>query len=211
MNTRSPWPARANVMDALHAAGHTVIPIGITLEGRWLPQPDAWHRLSAEVRGELAPPEQDEDGWGSCRKGSRTSRCRRSTWSSPCCMDPTAKTGRCKGFWRWPICPTWGAGCWAAPSPWTRSWPGTLRPGRPAPDRLPGLRRQWRRNPDAVVDAVELALAYPVFVKPANLGSSVGISKARIATNWRLRSSWPPVSTASCWWRRPCRTPGRSR
>ena len=38
---------------------------------------------------------------------------------------------------------------------------------------------QWRRDPEAVLDAVEDALPYPVFTKPANLGSSVGISKCR--------------------------------
>jgi D-alanine-D-alanine ligase len=41
------------------------------------------------------------------------------------------------------------------------------------------LRHQWRNEPDTVVAAIELALAYPLFVKPANLGSSVGVSKAR--------------------------------
>lgn len=40
-------------------------------------------------------------------------------------------------------------------------------------------RSQWRRDPDAVIAAVENALPYPVFTKPANLGSSVGISKCR--------------------------------
>lgn len=40
-------------------------------------------------------------------------------------------------------------------------------------------RSQWRREPDAVIAAVERALTYPVFTKPANLGSSVGISKCR--------------------------------
>ncbi len=38
---------------------------------------------------------------------------------------------------------------------------------------------QWRRDPEAVLDAVEAVLPYPVFTKPANLGSSVGISKCR--------------------------------
>ncbi len=38
---------------------------------------------------------------------------------------------------------------------------------------------QWRRDPEAVLNAVEAALPYPVFTKPANLGSSVGISKCR--------------------------------
>jgi D-alanine-D-alanine ligase len=35
----------------------------------------------------------------------------------------------------------------------------------------------WRERPSAVIDEIEAALAYPVFTKPANLGSSVGISK----------------------------------
>lgn len=39
------------------------------------------------------------------------------------------------------------------------------------------LRAEWEKSPRKVVAAVEAALAYPMFVKPANLGSSVGISK----------------------------------
>ena len=40
------------------------------------------------------------------------------------------------------------------------------------------LRSQWEREPQKVQKLVESKVAYPVFVKPANLGSSVGISKA---------------------------------
>lgn len=40
-------------------------------------------------------------------------------------------------------------------------------------------RGPWRREPDAIIAAVESALPYPVFTKPVNLGSSVGISKCR--------------------------------
>jgi len=39
------------------------------------------------------------------------------------------------------------------------------------------LRTAWEASPRKTVAAVETALKYPVFVKPANLGSSVGISK----------------------------------
>jgi D-alanine-D-alanine ligase len=39
------------------------------------------------------------------------------------------------------------------------------------------LRRQWRNEPGKVIAQLEAALPYPMFVKPANLGSSVGISK----------------------------------
>jgi D-alanine-D-alanine ligase len=40
------------------------------------------------------------------------------------------------------------------------------------------LRADWEKSPRQAVAQVEAALKYPVFVKPANLGSSVGISKA---------------------------------
>ena len=40
------------------------------------------------------------------------------------------------------------------------------------------LRAEWERQPRKAIARVEKALKYPVFVKPANLGSSVGISKA---------------------------------
>lgn len=40
------------------------------------------------------------------------------------------------------------------------------------------LRGDWERDADAVVRDVEDAIGYPCFVKPANLGSSVGVSRA---------------------------------
>ncbi|MDP6078456.1 MAG: D-alanine--D-alanine ligase family protein [Arenicellales bacterium] len=39
-------------------------------------------------------------------------------------------------------------------------------------------RNRWHVDPDAVVFSVEKHLQYPLFVKPANMGSSVGVSKA---------------------------------
>lgn len=38
---------------------------------------------------------------------------------------------------------------------------------------------EWSRGSHAIVQGIEEKLGYPCFVKPANLGSSVGISKAR--------------------------------
>jgi D-alanine-D-alanine ligase len=40
------------------------------------------------------------------------------------------------------------------------------------------LRRKWQVDPQSVIDECESAIGYPMFVKPANLGSSVGIHKA---------------------------------
>jgi D-alanine-D-alanine ligase len=41
------------------------------------------------------------------------------------------------------------------------------------------LRHEWERDPATVSADLEKALKFPMFVKPANLGSSVGISKAK--------------------------------
>jgi D-alanine-D-alanine ligase len=50
--------------------------------------------------------------------------------------------------------------------------------GLPIVKHLTLLRADWETSPRKAVARVEAALKYPVFVKPANLGSSVGISKA---------------------------------
>ncbi|AYC30373.1 D-alanine--D-alanine ligase [Paenisporosarcina cavernae] len=40
------------------------------------------------------------------------------------------------------------------------------------------IRKEWQKNQEQKIGEVEATLHWPVFVKPANLGSSVGISKA---------------------------------
>lgn len=50
--------------------------------------------------------------------------------------------------------------------------------GLPIVKHVTVLRSEWEREPKKVKKRIESQLKYPVFVKPANLGSSVGISKA---------------------------------
>jgi D-alanine-D-alanine ligase len=51
--------------------------------------------------------------------------------------------------------------------------------GLPQVNYLVVLRSEWMTGPATIRNAVSSTLGYPVFVKPANLGSSVGISKAK--------------------------------
>ncbi len=39
------------------------------------------------------------------------------------------------------------------------------------------LSKDWQKNQSEIIDQIESSLNYPIFVKPANLGSSVGINK----------------------------------
>jgi len=57
--------------------------------------------------------------------------------------------------------------------------------GLPVCDYEVVLTRDWQRDERAVMQTVARRLGFPVFVKPANLGSSVGISKAKHATELR--------------------------
>ncbi len=52
-----------------------------------------------------------------------------------------------------------------------------LAAGLPQTPHVAVLRSEWRADPRRTQRAIEKALVYPLFVKPANLGSSVGISK----------------------------------
>jgi D-alanine-D-alanine ligase len=51
--------------------------------------------------------------------------------------------------------------------------------GLPIVKHVTVLRSEWEANPKKVQKLIESKVKYPMFVKPANLGSSVGISKAR--------------------------------
>ncbi|HEY7291114.1 MAG TPA: D-alanine--D-alanine ligase family protein [Vicinamibacterales bacterium] len=57
--------------------------------------------------------------------------------------------------------------------------------GLPICDYEVVLKRDWRRDESSVMKTVVARLGFPVFVKPANLGSSVGISKAKHAQELR--------------------------
>src|SRR5215831_14164947 len=57
--------------------------------------------------------------------------------------------------------------------------------GLPMCDYEVVLKRDWQQSERAVMNQLANKLGFPMFVKPANLGSSVGISKAKHAAELR--------------------------
>jgi D-alanine-D-alanine ligase len=57
--------------------------------------------------------------------------------------------------------------------------------GLPSCDWRIVIRHEWERRSAEIVSNLERALGFPMFVKPANLGSSVGISKAKDESSLR--------------------------
>src|SRR5260221_14080258 len=50
--------------------------------------------------------------------------------------------------------------------------------GLPGVEHIVCRRHEWERSPEVIMNAIEETLGYPCFVKPVNLGSSVGVNKA---------------------------------
>ena len=57
--------------------------------------------------------------------------------------------------------------------------------GIPVVDHLGFSRHNWVNDPEATLKRIESELGYPVFVKPASLGSSIGVARANNAEEAR--------------------------
>ena len=144
----------ASVREGVAAAGHEVLPVTI------------------ERGGDVAASRAR-----SCRC-ARAAGCSAPTSSSPCCTARSARTGRCRACWSCSTCPTSARACSPRRCAWTRS--SSRRSWRPPTCRrcaYAGVRlARWQAEPEAVLRELAV-LGTPVFVKPARLGSSVGIAK----------------------------------
>lgn len=176
-----------NVMDALRAAGHEVVPIGITPGGRWLTGGDPLRRLTGEsVNGAAPNAETDagkntpEDTWALLPHTPREAH-QPVDVIFPVLHGPYGEDGTVQGMLEMANLPYVGCGVLASAVAMDKAVTKKLfaAAGLPQSDYRVVMRREWERRPDAVPAELEAALSYPMFVKPANLGSSVGISKAK--------------------------------
>ena len=179
-----------NVMDALRQAGHEVVPIGITPQGRWLPQPDAMARLAAQAAGQLPlemaggggeGPGADESSWGLLPQGEAGHALPQIDLIFPVLHGPYGEDGTVQGLLEMANVPYAGSGVLASAVGMDKVVARRLfaAAGLPQVQYFALARRSWRGDRTGSLDAIEAALPYPLFVKPANMGSSVGVSKAR--------------------------------
>ena len=98
----------------------------------------------------------------------------------PRCMDHSAKTAHFKDYLKWLTCPYVGCGVLASSCGMDKVTMKSLfvEAGLPICKHIWFLRSQWRKDPAKVIRKVTSGIGLPCFVKPANLGSSVGVSRA---------------------------------
>jgi D-alanine-D-alanine ligase len=165
-----------SVMEALDPDRFEVVPIAITRAGAWLLPDRSPLELTAsdgalpevEAAGtELAVrPEQGVGGVDVV---------------FPILHGPFGEDGTVQGLFELADLPYVGSGVLASALAMDKAMAKVVlaQAGLPqAPYRVVP-ERDWRADPDRVAAEVEGRLAYPVFTKPARLGSSIGISKVK--------------------------------
>ena len=190
----------ASVIQALQRGGHAVVPIGITKDGRWLAGGDPLGALAASARS--ASPL--DDSTGSVKKSlADRAEARESaapvtavTRTEPAGVmprelregldvvvvmlhGPHGEDGTIQGLLETTDVPYVGAGVLASAVSMDKlTMKAVFRAhGLPIVDHVAVSRAEWRRDPDGVRRRVGDGVGFPCFVKPSNLGSSVGISK----------------------------------
>jgi len=99
----------------------------------------------------------------------------------PVLHGPYGEDGTIQGLFELANVPYVGAGVMASAVGMDKSIMKVLfgAAGLPTPAFVTTTRPEWKASPAAVLRRVAARFPFPVFVKPANLGSSVGISKAQ--------------------------------
>ena len=185
------------VMNAMDKAKYEVVPIGITKAGQWLASGDPFKALSSGAMAESNPAlilaEPSERGLMRLEELAQEEALTAVQVSQldvvfPILHGPYGEDGTVQGLLELAGIPYVGAGVAASAVGMDKVLFKKVMEaqGVPVVPYVVILRRTWERQPDVVLDRIEAEVGYDCFVKPANLGSSVGISKAHDRAELRV-------------------------
>jgi D-alanine-D-alanine ligase len=170
-----------SIVKAIDRSKYAVVELGIAKNGRWLPTEDSALLLEGRSQREI----EAESGFSNTAALTLAS-----TAADPASGAPIdivfpvlhgtfGEDGTVQGLLELADLPYVGSGVLGSAAGMDKDAMKRLfaSAGLPQTPWLTLLRAEWRRNPDTAIERIEAKLQYPLFVKPANLGSSVGISK----------------------------------
>jgi D-alanine-D-alanine ligase len=182
--------ARA-VIESIDKSKYEVVPIAITKEGNWLGTaasiklfPDETQRLLADEKQQTAGADVailgDPSRSGLVKLGTRTGEPERLDVVFPVLHGTFGEDGTLQGLLEMAAIPFVGCGTLASACGMDKVTMKALfkDAGLPICRHTWVLRSDWDRDKNQALRKVVREIGFPCFVKPANLGSSVGVSKA---------------------------------
>ncbi len=177
-----------SVLSALDSKKYEVVPIGITRDGQWIVDADPQRLLADQLQaaadaGSAALAASPQDALARSevlKKVEGDSLHAGLDVVFPVLHGPNGEDGSIQGFLQVAGVPYVGCDVLSSALGMDKIVQKRLfdHAGLPIVDYLAVQRHRWRADPVAQVSEIEGKLSYPLFVKPAGLGSSVGISKA---------------------------------
>jgi D-alanine-D-alanine ligase len=176
--------ARA-VVETLRGSGrYEVLPVGITREGRWIASDDSMQELESCAQELAVYPQSDPLKSATRLEMSASEKLPVDLDTAdvvfPVLHGPYGEDGTIQGMLEVAGVPYVGSGVLASAASMDKV---TMKKifafhGLPQVEWLGLTRKEWERDRRSRIREIEVSLGYPCFVKPSNLGSSVGINKA---------------------------------
>lgn len=178
----------ASILNAINKDKYEIVPVGITREGKWLivkdPKALPMQQVTEETGipvGILADPEHQ----GMVQLGNQNEIVGSLTENIdvvfPVLHGTYGEDGTVQGLLELANLPYVGCGVLASALGMDKPMSKVVfrQHGIPVVNDRVVLRSRWEQDPAGVLREIERDFTFPVFVKPANAGSSVGVSKVR--------------------------------
>lgn len=171
----------ASVIDALDKNKYEIIPIGITPQGKWLSSSDALRHLKAgrsldKIPEKILLPDPSRKSLVALADGTEAASL---DVIFPVLHGTFGEDGTIQGLLDLAGIPYVGAGVLGSAVAMDKVIAKQLfrQTGLPVAPDVWFFEKDYANRKKEIIGRVEKRLGYPCFVKPANLGSSVGISK----------------------------------
>lgn len=180
-----------SVARAIDQEKYAVVLIGVSKEGRWIAGSNALKQLAAASPTPLLAPGLENNGAPAASEmttteelvpgaASKASPLASIDVAFPLVHGPFGEDGTIQGLLELADIPYVGAGVAASAVGMDKALMKAIFRANDLPqvDWRVILRREWESKPEETIRSIERAFGYPCFIKPANLGSSVAVTKA---------------------------------
>jgi len=176
----------SSIIKAIDKGKYTVVPIGITKEGKWIsPQDSELALQSGKIEGKNTvillndPSGKALVHIGNHQRLDESSVLERLDVIFPVLHGPYGEDGTVQGLLELADIPYVGAGVAASAISMDKDLMKIIfqQKNLPILKWLTIKRKEWQKDKEKILSLIQNGFEYPLFVKPTNLGSSVGITK----------------------------------